>query len=376
VQAVLIFMARRKIFVSRRVAARVCPRASARRRAPSRLTTLATLASLLAATTLATRSLAIGSEPTAFESARQQLVVRLRSFVPGASGRVVVEPNESGGRVRVIASKLPAPASVAPDARAYIVWATGGEVRRVGELRRDARGDAAFEFAHPAGFASYSLLVTAERDARIARPAGAFVFSTRAGEVSAFYPPKPEPRVPSSENSRTSAPAIRSRTVIGEKEKDAARAASSSSTSMGARVGSTVATLPASASEFYESIDSAVGDSASARTLTLAGPGGASRARGDAQVAMREGTAYVRVRFRHVPSPARYGARKYVMWAQLAEDGPLFLRALPARGLNRRATYARRRDVNSPDFRLFVTAERRYPRPRPAGRQVLKTVNQ
>jgi hypothetical protein len=93
-------------------------------------------------------------------------------------------------------------------------------------------------------------------------------------------------------------------------------------------------------------------------------------------VATREGTAYVRVRFRNVPSPARYGVRKYVMWAQLAEDGPLFLRALPARGLNRRATYARRRDVNSPDFRLLVTAERRYPRPRPAGRQVLKTLNQ
>jgi hypothetical protein len=328
---------------------------------------------LLAATTLATHALAIGSEPTAVESARQQLVVRLRSFVPGASGRVVVEPNESGGRVRVVASKLPAPESVAPDARAFVVWATGGEVRRVGELRRDARGDAAFEFAHPAGFNSYSLLVTAERDALIARPAGAFVFSTRAGEVSAFYPPKPEPRAASSENSRASVPAIRSRTVTGERENDAARPASSS---IGAHATSTVATLPVSASEFYESVDSAVADSASARTLTLAGLGGARRARGDARVATREGTAYVRVRFRNIPSPARYGARRYVMWAQLPEDHALFLRALPARGLNRRATYARRRDVNSPDFRLLVTAERRYPRARPAGRQVLKTVNQ
>jgi hypothetical protein len=350
----------------------MCPRASVHRRAP-RLTALATLASLLAATTLATRALAIGSEPTAVESARQQLVVHLRSFVPGASGRVVVEPSEAGGRVRVIASKLPAPASVAPDARAFIVWATGGEVRRVGELRRDARGDAAFEFAHPAGFNSYSLLVTAERDARIERPAGAFVFSTRAGEVSAFYPPKPEPRAPSSGSTRASEPAVRARTVTIAREKDAARVTSSTT---GARVSSTIATLPASASEFYESIDSAVGDSASARTLTLAGLGSASRARGDARIAMREGTAYVRVRFRNVPPPARYGVRKYVMWAQLAEDGPLFLRALPARGLNRRATYARRRDVNSPDFRLLVTAERRYPRPHPAGRQVLKTVNQ
>jgi hypothetical protein len=342
------------------------------------LVALAFLVTLLAATE--TRVFAINSDPNAVESARQQLVVRLRSFVPGASGRVVVEPDESGGRVRVLASRLPAPASVAPDARAFVVWATGGEVRRVGELRRDARGDAAFEFAHPAGFASYSLIVTAERDARSTRPAGAFVFSTRAGEVSAFYPPKLERRVTSSVGPRAaSVPAIRSRTVTAARENDAARVASSTA---GARATSTAATstaatLPAGASEFYESINSAVGDSAGARTLTLAGLDGARRARGDARVAAREGTAYVRVRFRHVPPPARYGARRYVMWAQLPEaDHALFLRALPARGLNRRATYARRRDVNSPDFNLVVTAERRYPRPRPAGRQVLKTVNQ
>jgi hypothetical protein len=116
-----------------------------------------------------------------------------------------------------------------------------------------------------------------------------------------------------------------------------------------------------------------VEDPASARTLTLEGEGAARRASGEARVATREGTAYVRVRFRNVPPPARYGVRKYVMWAQVPEDGQLFLRALPARRLNRGTIYARRRDVNSGDFTLAVTAEKRYPRTRPRGRRVLKT---
>jgi hypothetical protein len=130
----------------------------------------------------------------------------------------------------------------------------------------------------------------------------------------------------------------------------------------------------AGASEFYESIDAAVEGPSSARTLTLAGEGAAHRAGGDARVAMREGTAYVRVRFRGVPSPRRFGVRKYVMWAQLPEDRSLFLRALPARRLNRRTIYARRRNVEANDFSLAVTAEKQYPTSRPRGRRVLTTL--
>ena len=126
-------------------------------------------------------------------------------------------------------------------------------------------------------------------------------------------------------------------------------------------------------SEFYESIDAAVEDPTGARTLTLDGLGAASRARGDARVATRDGTAYVRVRFRRVPPPARFGVRKYVMWAQTPDDGSLFLRALPARGLNRRPTYARRRHVSDANFQLLVTAEQTYPHPRPRGRRVMTT---
>ncbi|MDQ3908543.1 MAG: hypothetical protein M3268_09395, partial [Acidobacteriota bacterium] len=295
---------------------------------------------LLACSSAATRASDGGSELSSVESARQQMVVRLRSFVPGASGRVVVEPSEEGGRVRLLASRLPAPETVAAGARVYVVWATGGEVRRVGLLRRDARGDASFEFAHPSGFTSYSLVVTAERDERATYPAGAFVFSTRAGEVSAFYPPKPEPRAAAKESARaTESPraggtAVRSRTVTNARTNTAAtsapapspatgtRAAPSStpdrsaSSPTGARSTSsptnerapsppavprsttgartpTGTRVPSSeyAAEFYESINSAVEDPASARTLTLEGVGGARRARGEARVATREGTA-------------------------------------------------------------------------------------
>ncbi|MFL6229755.1 MAG: hypothetical protein ACJ741_13370 [Pyrinomonadaceae bacterium] len=330
------------------------------------------------------------------EAAPKWLVVRLRSFVPGASGRVIIEPTTTGGLVRLTAARLPTPDSVAPAAHAYVVWATGGQVRRLGELLRDARGNAAFEFAHPGGFGSYSVVVTAEPDASAERPAGSPVFSTRAGEVSALYPTKTAPRAEASES------ATRARTVgrAGAKE-TAARAKSSASTpntptpapaapvpvtaprasstssaaaSSSATLTSRAAATPA-AGEFYESIDAAVEDTSVARTLTLSGEDGARKASGEAKVATRDGTAYVRVRFSGVPRPSRFGVRKYVMWAQPPSDAPLFLRALPARGLNRRETYARRANVNSTDFQLLVTAERSYPHPRPRGRKVLKTVN-
>jgi hypothetical protein len=324
------------------------------------------------------------------DAAPQWLVVQLRSFVPGAAGRVVVEPTVAGGMVRLRATRLPAPSTVTPGARAFVVWATGGEVRRLGELRRDARGNAALEFAHPAGFASYSLLVTAETAAQSERPAGAFVFSTRAGEVSALYPVRRE-EARATTPTRDTSVAVRARTVTGaSKESPApkptpATPAMRTAPSSPVKIATTVrvptpsrAASPvtaSSASEFYESINSAVEDPSAARTLTLAGEGAAGRAGGDARVATREGTAYVRVRFRRVPPPSRFGVRKYVMWAETHDDGALFLRALPASRLNRRTVYARRPNVSSNDFSLAVTAERSYPRPRPSGRRVLKTVN-
>jgi hypothetical protein len=372
-------MTRRKIFISRKESAH--GRLSAR----ATFASAATCAAMLLTLTCAARAVEGGAD--AFDEVRQQLVVRLRSFVPGAVGQLTVEPSAGGGRAHLRIARLPAAASVSPQARAFVVWATGGRVVRLGELRRASDGSASFEFARPAGFDTYSLVVTAEASASADRPEGAFIFSTRAGEISALYPPKPEPRT----TTTATREAVRARTVTSQpaartdatnapalpRETTHARMISSPSSSpSSSRVAATSAPVatPVRAAGFYESVNAAVEDPSAARTLTLAGVDGARRATGFARVATREGVAYVRVRFRRMPSPTRLGARKYVMWAQAPDaDGALFLRALPRRGLNRRATYARRPNFNSNDFNLLVTAERRSPAARPRGRHVLYT---
>jgi hypothetical protein len=129
------------------------------------------------------------------------------------------------------------------------------------------------------------------------------------------------------------------------------------------------------AGEFFTNVDEALKRDAEARTLVLVGDRGARRARGTARVAtLEDGTAYVRVRFRRVPPPSRYGrGRRYAMWALIPEDGTVYMGTLPARDINRRQAYARTEGVNSDKFRLLVTAERRTPVARPKGRRVLMT---
>ncbi|MFN2597080.1 MAG: hypothetical protein ABR563_07835, partial [Pyrinomonadaceae bacterium] len=256
-----------------------------------------------------------------------------------------------------------------------VVWATGARVVRLGELRRGRDASASFEFSRPAGFDAYSLVVTAEQSARAPRPAGAFVFSTRAGEIGALYPPKPQPRAVPTPTTAASTNAAREGANSPAANPPASPAAATHPTMTLVAPAPTVRSGARSAyvADFYESVNAAVSDAAAARTIALAGVDGARRAAGEASVATRGGTAYVRVRFRRVPPPTRFGVRKYVMWAQSPGEGTYFLRALPRSSLNRRPTYARRPNFTAPDFNLLVTAERRYPRPRPRGRRVLVT---
>jgi hypothetical protein len=320
------------------------------------------------------------------------VVVRLRSFAPRASGRLEVEPTTGGGRVRLTAVNLPPPRSLAPNARTFVAWASGGRILRLGELRRGSRGTGSLVFMHPAEFARYSLIVTAEADARAERPTGAPVFSTRANEVAALFPVNPG-------NEDTRAAALRARRATARKDAPAAVASprtvnNSSSRGTSGNANSTTsatsrATPNASApptalrskgsvnagGEFFTEIDEAIARDNGARTLLLVGDRGARRARGTARVALQDGTAYVRVRFRRVPPPTRFGrGRRYAMWALIPEDGTVFMGSLPTRNLNRTQTYARTAGVNSDKFRLLVTAERRAaPAPRPRGRRVLMT---
>ena len=320
----------------------------------------------------------------------KNLIVRLRSFAPRASGRLEVEPTTGGGRVRLTAVNLPPARSLAPNARTFVAWASGGRILRLGELRRGSRGEGSLIFSHPAEFARYSLIVTAETDARAERPTGAPVFSTRANEVAALFPDaRPDnTRVATARRDRRTttttrrdAPASTSSSTPG------ATAAASGTNTPPAHAATAAATTTAlrtrgrahaggAAGEFFTNVDEAIRSDASARTLVLVGDRGARRARGTARVATREdGTAYVRVNFRRVPPPSRFGrGRRYAMWALNPEDlGTTYMGTLPARDLNRRPTYARTEGVNSNKFRLLVTAERRTPAPRPTGRRVLMT---
>jgi hypothetical protein len=318
------------------------------------------------------------------------VIVRLRSFAPHASGRLEVEPTAGGGRVRLTASNLPLPQTLAPNARTFVAWASGGRILRLGELRRGSRGTGSLVFQHPSEFARYSLIVTAEADARAERPTGAPVFSTRANEVAALFPIKDDTReAPLRERRATTRttvpPAVAPRPSTTGKITRATDATPRV-------VATTTAALTTTAlrtrgrvragdagGEFFTEIDEAIKSDAGARTLMLVGDRGARGARGTARVALQDGTAYVRVRFRRVPHPSRFGrGRQYAMWALIPEDmNTVYMGSLPTRNLNRTQTYARTQGVNSGKFRLLVTAERRTSTaaatPRLRGRRVLMT---
>jgi hypothetical protein len=295
-----------------------------------------------------TVSVAAGGDANAPE---QAWLLRLRSFASGATARLEIEPTKGGGRVRLTATHLPPPRTFAPSARVYLAWATGGRILRLGELRRDARGNAALEFAHPAPLERYSLIVTAEESARAEHPGGAPVFSTRANEVTAFFPaPELRPRNAASAARRTEASA---RPTNAEAPRTSPPPLPPVVRARRAAPGATAA-----ADEFYTSIDNALAAGSNARDLTLVGVRRAGRARGYARVAAAAGTAYVRAHFRRVPPPARFGASRYVLWGMTADGRSVYLGSLPRRGLNSADTYTRAGGVDDKQFDLLVTAER------------------
>src|SRR5205085_4358529 len=69
-------------------------------------------------------------ETTAVQPAN--LMLHLRSFVPGAAAQLEIEPTTTGGRVRLTATNLPPPNKLAPNAHVYLIWATGGRIVLLG----------------------------------------------------------------------------------------------------------------------------------------------------------------------------------------------------------------------------------------------------
>src|SRR5215213_3469480 len=130
--------------------------------------------------------------PAAFTRAQAERVdIRLRSLTTRATGQLTIEASEGGGRARLTALNLPEPQTVAEAATTYVVWAvSGGRVLRLGELRRDERGNGGLAFDRPAALERYGVIVTAESSPEVARP-GDPVLTTRADEAAALYPSQP-----------------------------------------------------------------------------------------------------------------------------------------------------------------------------------------
>ena len=283
------------------------------------------------------------------QTAPEWTTLRMRSFAPGASGRVSVEPTNAGGRVRLTALSLPQPRSAAPTARAYVVWAASeGRAERVGELQVDARGNGGFEFERPADFERYSVIVTAEPDASAARPAGAPVLSTKAGEVRAVF------ARPTREAASPSANAGAGARAKAPKPEPYKR------------------TYASRAGDFYTEVDNALDAGGGGRRLELEGVGVAPAASGDARATAQSGNAYVRVRFRDLPLPSAVGANTYVLWGSRADGRIVYMGSLPANSdLNQAYIYVRTASFHADDYYLFVTAERQRPAARPSDRRAL-----
>lgn len=270
---------------------------------------------------------------------------RLRSFVPNAVGSLYFEPTVSGGRVRLTAVGLPAPEALMPDTHSYVVWAVaaGEKPLRVGELRIDSNGNGGIEFARPASFERYSVVVTAERSAAAESPAGVMIFASRAGAVTAFY---------------------------GEKNNKLTEARKKSlDRELGRRTGAA-----RGANDFYAEVDNALKASAGGpRTLELYGDEVAPNAHGLALVAARSENIYVRTLIRRLPLPSQVGANAFVLWGIIPDGRITYMGSLPAIDVNDSDSYVRVGGFTSADLDLMVTAEMRRPVSRPSARRTLST---
>jgi hypothetical protein len=287
----------------------------------------------------------------------ERLDIRLRSFTPGASGRLTVEPSEGGGRLRLTALNLPDPQTFSRGASTYVVWASNeGRIIRLGELRRDERGNGGLAFERPAMFDRYSVIVTAEASAEVERP-GAPVLSTRAGEAVAVYP-----------SAANTSPSNDAATNPGVAPAPVAPPAPTPARSMRPRRLS---------NDFYGEVDDAIAAQGGGRVIELEGEQLAAHASGMARAATHTGNAYVRVNFRGVPLPSTVGAATYAMWAIIPDGRIIYMGSLPVtEDLNRAEIYVRTAGFGADTFSLFVTAERARPVPAPSDRRVLTPKNE
>lgn len=299
---------------------------------------------------------AAGSRPKspAIHGQAERVDIRLRSLTTRATGQLTIEASEGGGRARLTALNLPEPQTIAEGATTYVVWAvSGGRVLRLGELRRDERGNGGLAFDRPAGLERYGVIVTAEARPEVERP-GDPVLTTRADEAALLYPSRPEP-APSATTPDTSTSAPRTNNP---------------------RPAPTPAYRPPARSapgDFYAEVDNALAAQGGGRLIELDGDAAAPDARGAARVTLSSNRAYVRANFRGVPLPSAVGAGVYVLWGVIPDGRIVYMGSLPAsEDINRAEVYVRVPGFESDDYTLLVTAERARPAAAPDGRRLLK----
>ena len=362
------------------------------RRACARALLCAPLAALVFAVAPSPRESAASSAASASKVARVRqdggrVDIRLRSLTTRATGKLTIEPSETGGRARMTALNLPDPRTVTPGANTYVVWAvSGGRILRLGELKRDERGNGGLAFERPEGFDRYGVIVTAESGANAERP-GDPVLTTRADEAAALYPapsstPAPDSaRTDASDKASTSDKATTS-DKTSESDRTTAREETVAPVKSGAssRTRSASVHLPPSESSraggFYAEVEDAIAAGGGGRVVEFEGDAAAPGASGAARATYRLGRAYVRANFRGVPLPSSVGAGVYVLWGVLTDGRIIYMGSLPANeDLNRAEVYVRVAGFDADDYTLFVTAEAARPAPEPSSRRVLRPKN-
>ena len=296
-----------------------------------------------------------GSRPKAsavfMRTQAERVDIRLRSLTTRATGQLTIEASEGGGRARLTALNLPDPQTVAEGATTYVVWAvSGGRVLRLGELRRDERGNGGLAFERPEGFERFGGDDDAEASAEVGRP-GDPVLATRADEAAALYPSKPEPAPDAAADTK-------------REPKAAAPPAPTPSYRPPTRH---------APGDFYAEVDNALASRGGGRVIELEGDSAAPNARGAARATLSADRAYVRANFRGVPLPSSVGANVYVLWGVIPDGRIVYMGSLPAvEDLNRVEVYVRVAGFESDDYTLLVTAERARPAATPDGRRLLK----
>jgi hypothetical protein len=337
-------------------------------------------------------SFAVSRKTDARQDDGGRVDIRLRSLTTRATGRLTIEPSEGGGRVRMTALNLPDPHTVTPGANTYVVWAvSGGRILRLGELKRDERGNGGLAFERPEGFDRYGVIVTAEPDANAEHP-GDPVLTTRADEAAALYPVlAPDKNVPAlaDDSAKTNAPdktspSNKSNPSDNASPSDTKAARDNAPASERTRVAGAPVSPPAPRSRargaraggFYAEVEDAIDASGGGRVVEFEGDAAAPGAGGAARAAYQRGSAYVRANFRGVPLPSSVGAGVYVLWGVLTDGRIIYMGSLPAtEDLNRAEVYVRVAGFDADDYTLFVTAESARPAHVPSERRVLRPKN-